>query len=264
MNTPNYRIIEFPKSRLATFDIGAVGRRKHYVSAFLELDVTVARERIRSAKTERGARISFTSWLLKTIGDAIGRHKEVAAFRCGRRKLMVFDDAALSIIVEKELDGAKVPIPLVIRKVNAKSVEDIAAEIEKAKSERFADGRVVLGQGASAPEKLYYLMPGRMRRMVWRFILSRPRLAYEKMGNAVFTSVGMMGRVNGWFTQTSVHPISFGVGSIIRKPIVVGEDIKVREVLHMTLLIDHDAVDGAPMARFVKELSESIESGAGL
>ena len=100
--------------------------------------------------------------------------------------------------------------------------------------------------------------------MVWRFILSRPRLAYEKMGNAVFTSVGMMGRVNGWFTQTSVHPISFGVGSIIRKPIVVGEDIKVREVLHMTLLIDHDAVDGAPMARFVKELSESIESGAGL
>lgn len=254
----------FPESRLATFDIGAVGKRKHYVSALLELDVTVARERIRGAKTEGGARITFTSWLLKTIGDAIGRHKEVAAFRCGRRKLMVFDDAAISIVVEKELDGAKVPIPLVIREVNGKSIGEIAGEIEKAKSERFADGRVVLGQGASAPEKLYYLLPGRLRRLAWRFILSRPRLAYEKMGNAVFTSVGMMGRINGWFTQTSVHPISFGVGSITRKPLVVGEDVKVREVLHLTLLIDHDAVDGAPMARFVGDLSESIESGAGL
>jgi pyruvate/2-oxoglutarate dehydrogenase complex dihydrolipoamide acyltransferase (E2) component len=264
VKTPNYRIVGFPKSRLATFDIGAVGKRMHYVSALLELDVTVARERIKSARAERGARISFTSWLLKTIGDAIGRHKEVAAFRCGRRKLMIFDDAALSIVVEKELDGAKVPIPLVIRNVNGKSIEEIADEIEKAKSERFANGRVVLGQGASAPEKLYYLLPGRLRRTAWRFILSRPRLAYEKMGNAVFTSVGMMGRVNGWFTQTSVHPISFGVGSIIRKPVVVGEDVKVREVLHLTLLIDHDAVDGAPMARFVSDLSESVESGSGL
>lgn len=264
MSPQNYRIIEFPKSRLATFDIGAVGKRKHYVSAFLELDVTVAREKVRSAKADRGAPITFTSWLLKTIGDAIGRHKEVAAFRCGRRRLMVFDDAALSIVVEKELDGAKVPIPLVIRKVNGKSVEEIAAEIEKAKSERFAAGRAVLGQGASAAEKLYYRLPGKLRRLAWRFILSRPRLAYEKMGNAVFTSVGMMGRVNGWFTQTSVHPISFGVGSITRKPLVVGDGIEAREVLHMTLLVDHDAVDGAPLARFVKDLSEGIESGAGL
>jgi len=29
----------------------------------------------------------------------------------------------------------------------------------------------------------------------------------------------------------------------------------------MTLLVDHDAVDG-PMARFVQDLSESVESGA--
>lgn len=99
MGAPSYRIVEFPRSRIATFDIGAIGKRKHYVSALLELDVTVARERITSARKESGARISFTAWLLKVIGGTISRHKEVAAFRCGRRKLMVFDDIDISIVV---------------------------------------------------------------------------------------------------------------------------------------------------------------------
>jgi len=74
----------------------------------------------------------------------------------------------------------------------------------------------------------------------------------------------MMGRVNGWFTQTSVHPISFGAGSITRKPVAVDDKVKIGEILHMTLLVDHDAVDGAPLARFIQDLSERIESGAGL
>ncbi|MCK7462169.1 MAG: 2-oxo acid dehydrogenase subunit E2 [Sphingobacterium sp.] len=95
-------------------------------------------------------------------------------------------------------------------------------------------------------------------------MLRRPRFVFAKMGNAVFTSVGMMGRVNGWFTQTSIHPISFGVGSITKKPVVAGDEIKAGEVLHMTLLVDHDAVDGAPWPASSRTSAESVESGAGL
>jgi pyruvate/2-oxoglutarate dehydrogenase complex dihydrolipoamide acyltransferase (E2) component len=43
-----------------------------------------------------------------------------------------------------------------------------------------------------------------------------------------------------------------------------GDAVKVGEVLHLTLLVDHDAVDRAPLARFVQDLNESVESGAGL
>jgi pyruvate/2-oxoglutarate dehydrogenase complex dihydrolipoamide acyltransferase (E2) component len=32
----------------------------------------------------------------------------------------------------------------------------------------------------------------------------------------------------------------------------------------MTILIDHDAINGAPAARFVSRLTELIESGYGL
>jgi pyruvate/2-oxoglutarate dehydrogenase complex dihydrolipoamide acyltransferase (E2) component len=84
------------------------------------------------------------------------------------------------------------------------------------------------------------------------------------MGNVMVTSLSMVGKINGWFLHKTVHPISFGIGSVIRKPMVVHGEIEAREVLHMTILMDHDVIDGAPMVRFVNELSRRIETGTGL
>ena len=92
-------------------------------------------------------------------------------------------------------------------------------------------------------------------------MLSHPKIAYKKMGNVVITSLGMIGKINGWFIHKSVHPISFGIGSILKKPVVIDDEIKIREILNMTILFDHDVIDGAPFARFLKDLVKSIENG---
>ena len=86
-------------------------------------------------------------------------------------------------------------------------------------------------------------------------------MAFRKMGNVVVTSVGMMGKINGWFIQKSIHPVSFGIGSVIRKPLAVGSEVRIREVLNMTVLIDHDIIDGAPMVRVLDDLTSYIENG---
>ena len=264
MADKNYRLIEFPRTRLATFDIGAVSKGKHYVTALLELNVGEARRKIREKRRTAGVRVSFTGWLLKALAETIGRHKEVAAFRLGRRKLVIFADVDISIVVEKEVAGYRVPLPLVIRKANEKSAAEIAAEIEKAKSGKTENEPVVLERGTGFSERLYYFLPGALRRLAWRAMLRHPRFVFNKMGNVIVTSVGMMGQVNGWFIQTSVHPLSFGIGSVTRKPVAAGNEVRVGEVLHMTVLVDHNAVDGAPMARFIGELSANIEAGIGL
>ena len=54
------------------------------------------------------------------------------------------------------------------------------------------------------------------------------------------------------------------MGGIALKPAVVGDQILPREILHLTIGFDHDVVDGAPAARFVRRLTELIESGYGL
>jgi pyruvate/2-oxoglutarate dehydrogenase complex dihydrolipoamide acyltransferase (E2) component len=74
----------------------------------------------------------------------------------------------------------------------------------------------------------------------------------------------MMGKINGWFIPKSIHPICFGIGSIIKKPVVIKNEIVIREMLNMTILLDHDVIDGADMARFVNTLSKNIENGINL
>ena len=89
-------------------------------------------------------------------------------------------------------------------------------------------------------------------------------MAYERMGNVALTSVGMMGKVNGWFLPISVHPICFGISSVMKKPAVIDDKIEIREMLNMSILMDHDVIDGAPMARFIQDLSKNIEKGLNL
>lgn len=84
------------------------------------------------------------------------------------------------------------------------------------------------------------------------------------MGNVAVTSIGMMGQIKGWFIPISIHPICFGLGSIIKKPIIIDDKIEIREMLNMSILIDHDVIDGAIMARFINELTKNIENGMNL
>jgi pyruvate/2-oxoglutarate dehydrogenase complex dihydrolipoamide acyltransferase (E2) component len=237
--------------------------RKHHVSALLELDVSRGREKIRALKA-RGESVSFTAWLIALLARALEKYPEAAAYRYGKRRLMVFEDIHVSIVVEKELDGRRVPIPMVIEQANRKSVNAITGEIAAAKRQELNDRDVVLGRGSSWYERLYYHLPDFARRAVWTYLLRRPRLAFAKMGNVVLTSVGMIGTLNGWFIHRSVHPISFGIGSIIRKPVVVGEEIRIREILNATVLLDHDLIDGAPMVRCLQAWTRMLEEGAEL
>lgn len=80
------------------------------------------------------------------------------------------------------------------------------------------------------------------------------------------TSVGRFGRkgTTYWAIPTSLHTLSFAMGGISRKPGVIGDKIEIREYLCMTILVDHDVVDGAPATRFAARLAELVENGYGL
>lgn len=256
----HFNFQKIPPTRIATFDVLSIGRKKHHVSALLEFDVTEGRNKLRDLK-KTGAKVSFNAWILKLIGKTLEQHKEVAAYLVNKHRLITFDDINISILVEKEINGKKVPIPLVIEKTNEKSVSEIALEIEKARSQVLSGKDIVLHSKPKPYERVYYKLPGFLRRLVWKFLLGHPKIAFKNMGNVAVTSLGMMGRINGWFIPVSVHPVSFGIGSIIKKAVVINDEIKVHEILNMSILLDHDVIDGAPMVRFIKELTTRIENG---
>lgn len=259
----NYRYKNIPRSRIATFDIFSIGLTKHHVTAMLEFDVTESRLRLRELR-KRGINITFNAWLIKAIGSVLQMHPEAAAYLSDKKRLIIFNDINVSLLVEKRLNENRVPIPIVIEKVNEKTAFEISLEIEEAKAQELQGDDIVLKKRTTLHERMYYHLPGFLRRSFWRILLKMPKTAYKMMGNVAVTSVGMMGRINGWFIHKSVHPLSFGVGSILKKPVVIENEIKIREMLNITILLDHDVVDGAPMVRFLNDLTRYIESGKGI
>lgn len=260
-----YKIKTFPASRIGTFDIGVVSRMKHHIKALIELDVTNARKLIKEKK-KQGQRISFNTWLIKCISSVVERYPEIHGVRKGKNKIIIYDDVDISIMVEREIAGEKVPLPYIIRKANKKNIAEIQSEIKAARNQSINDtGDYVLGEKKSdLYMKLYYIMPGFIRRAIWQYIIYSPLLTKNNMGTVIITSVGMAGRINGWVIPSSVHPLAFAVGSIIKKPGVVNGNIEVREYLYMTVAVDHDIIDGAPAVRALSKLTDLIEHGYGL
>ena len=261
--TPGYRIQKFPKTRIATLDVCAVGIQKHHIPALLEIDVTESRQKVKLYRKKTG-KISFTAWLIKIIGATIKDHDQVAAYLIGKRKLAVFSAVNVAMAVEKEYRGQKIPMPLLIENASERSIESITNQINDARSKELSEKDIVLQKRSTLAERLYFLMPGFVRRSGWRYMLSNPQIAFGKMGNVSVTSVGMIGRANGWFIPISVHPVCFGIGKTTKKPVVVDDRIEIREILNLTVLLDHDVVDGALMARFISALTTNIEKGKGL
>ena len=256
----NYRFQHIVRSRIATFDIFDVGLRRHHINAMLEFDVTESRAKLRDLR-KKGTAVSFNAWLVKAIGSVLQKHPVAAAYICNKKKLIIFNDINVSMLVEKKIGDTKVPIPLVIERTNEKSAQEITREIENAKIQQLTPDDIVLKKQSTIYQRIYYHLPGYLRRLFWILLLKNPKAAYRTMGNVAVTSIGMIGKINGWFIHKSVHPISFGVGSILKKPVVVDNEIKIREILNMTILVDHDVIDVAPMVRFLDDLTNYLETG---
>jgi pyruvate/2-oxoglutarate dehydrogenase complex dihydrolipoamide acyltransferase (E2) component len=253
-------IRSFPKSRIATIDICELGKHRHHVTGILEVDVTESREKIKLYR-KRAGNISFTAWMVKVIAHTVHNHKQLAGFLKGKQQVFIFDDIDVSFLVEKEINGEPVPVPLLLKKVNEASMESITKKLMDSKNELLTEDDLVLHRKTTAFERLYTSLPGFLRRAIWRFMLKRPGLIFSKMGNVAITSLGMAGKINGWFIPISIHPACFGLGPVIKKPVVKDDQIVIREIMNLTVLLDHDVIDGAPMARFIVELTKNIEGG---
>lgn len=258
----NYVIEEFPLSRLATMDVGAAAFAKHHIRVVLELDVTEARNKIARLK-EQGKSISFNAWLIKCISQAVSEYKPIHGLRKGKRKVVLFEDIDISVMIEREVEGVKVPLPYLVRETNKKSIAEISAEIGSGRKQVIENEKnFVLGDSKSRIlMKTYYALPGFIRTFAWKQMIKRPFFFKKNMGTVMVTSVGMIGEMHGWVIPVSVHPLCFAVGSVLKKPWVVGDEIKIREILYLTALVDHDVIDGAPAVRAFTHLKELVETG---
>ena len=263
----------FPRSQHQMVDWLGLMHRQHTVHALLEVDVTDARRAVREHRARTGAGLSFTAFIVANLARAIDEDRRMHAYRRGRSRLVLFSDVDVTVLVETDVEGARIPFPHIVRAANRKTVDQIHDEIRAAQATGapYAAGRRWL--------PLWLLVPGFLRERVWAMFLADPRRRKRLTGTVAVTSIGMFGRGTAWAIPLTGYSLSLTVGGIARKPgVVTGEPggpdaaggggrverIEVREMLALTVSVDHDVIDGAPAARFGARLAELIERAAGL
>nr|WP_197428086.1 2-oxo acid dehydrogenase subunit E2 [Halogeometricum sp. CBA1124] len=257
MNGDGSRTEPFPVGRRTVVDAMRMAGRRNDVHGLVEFDVTEARRRIDDAADATGTRTSFTAFLVHCFGRAVRDHPNVQRYLDWRGRLVGFEDVDVMVVVETTVDGEKLGVPRVLRRVNDRSLASVHREIRAAQRSRPSTGWSSL---LSLSERL----PGVVRRQFYRLPRWSPRLWKRVAGTVGVTSVGMFGSGGGWGVTPTNYPLQLTVGGISEKPRYVDGELEPREFLHLTVTVDHDVVDGAPAARFVERLRELVEAAHGL
>jgi pyruvate/2-oxoglutarate dehydrogenase complex dihydrolipoamide acyltransferase (E2) component len=254
----NFQVVSMPKTRQAIGDMLAEGQKKHMIHGLTEVDVTQARQIIAQHKSQTGETLSFTAFVIFCLAQAIDENKTMHAYRARRNKLVLFDEVDVNTQIERDLNGRKWVMPYIIRAANQKSFLEIHREIRAAQVKEIDDAK------ERRQFDLYLKLPRFARRLFWWYLRRSPHRTKQVAGTVGVTSVGMFGRGGGWGIPITTQTLLLTLGGIAEKPGVADGRIEIRQYLNLTATIDHDLVDGAPAARFLKRLAELLESGHGL
>ena len=249
--------------RLLTESLDAIPP-SHSMMALLEIDITEPRKTLANLK-ESGHHASLFAFVVKSIATALTEHRELNSMRSGNR-VIEFEDIDINVPVELDSSGEKTPRQVVIRNAACKSVEEIWEEIHAAK-ERFqtAGNTGEEDQWALSTMQRLFILPKFLLAILVRTLQGNPFNVKRMSGTTFVTSVTMPG-ISGFAVPYIIGPraVSFALGSVVKKPAVVDQEIMSREILSMTVVFNHDIVDGAPAARFARRLKELLEGGAVL
>ena len=252
----------FPIARQNVSLLLREGERKHVIHALVEIDVTEARKIMRKYK-ESGGTVSFTGWIIKCMAQTISEQREFNSLRHGRKRIVIFEDVDIAVPVEREINGEMQTMAYIIRKANEKSVREITDEIRSAQMAE-AGSTQLLGK-TTWTERFVINSPMFIKKLLMHILRKNAFMKKKHMGTTAVTSVGMKGRFPGGIIPMGGHyTVQATVGGIRRKDIAVEGAFTTREMLEVTITIDHDVLDGGPLARFVDRLIELMESAFAL
>jgi pyruvate/2-oxoglutarate dehydrogenase complex dihydrolipoamide acyltransferase (E2) component len=266
MNTETlpYRVVDLTPGRRLMINMLDLSEPKHSMYGLLEVDVTGARQFIEEHKAHTGETFSFTGFLTLCLAHAVDENKAVQAYLKGRKQLVLFDDVDVGVMIEHKVGEKRALMGHVIRGANRKTYREIHDEIRSVQAAPLPPTRGIPDWFRNA-----VLLPWPLSRLfnaLFNMIVRRDPTIVTSMGGTVsITAVGMFGEGHsGWGVYPATGVLGLVVGSIAWKPAVVAGRIEPREILHLTVVFDHEVIDGAPAARFTQRLVDLIESGYGL
>jgi pyruvate/2-oxoglutarate dehydrogenase complex dihydrolipoamide acyltransferase (E2) component len=259
-----YHVVNLTPGRRVWINTLDLSWPQHSIYGLLEVDVTVARRFIADHQARTGETLSFTGFLVYCLARAVDEDKAVQAYLKGHKQLVMFDDVDVGLMVEHKEGDKRALMGHVIRRANHKTFHEIHDEIRAVQSAPAPPGRGMPSWFRSAM-LLPWPLSSLFKALLGSAMRHDPTIQVSMGGTVTVSSVGMFGGGHsGWGLTPTPESLALVVGGTAWKPAIVEGRIEPREILNLTVMFDHDVIDGAPATRFTRRLVELIESGYGL
>lgn len=185
------------------------------------MTVTADLSRIAAARAHAQFDVTFTDYFVAALAQVLPNHPDLNGYWENGAPALE-PELRIGVVVQTER-GLLIPA---LRDVRGRKLEDIAAE----RAQIVAQARLgKLSGGAQAQPTFTLSNVGAGHIDAFTAIISPPQLAI------------------------------LSVGSVMPRPVVVGQKLEVRPIASFTLGADHRAVDGRQAAAFLEELKQKLE-----
>ncbi len=180
------------------------------------------RKRFNEKITNEGIHLSYLPFILKAVAAALRQYPRLnSRMDSDAGQLTIFQDIHINIAVDTP-DGLMVPV---IRDVSRKSLTELAGDIfEKTQKAKERSLQLDDFQG----------------------------------GTFTVTNYGSIGGTYGVPVINYPQAAILGIGRIMKRPVVQGNQLAVGHVIPLSLSVDHRIVDGAESARFLRRVADLL------
>jgi pyruvate dehydrogenase E2 component (dihydrolipoamide acetyltransferase) len=205
-------------------------RAKHEAAHFTyveEVDCTQLvglRDKANARLAAQGVKLSYLPFIVRATVEGLKKLPQLnATLDAQAGEIVQRREYHIGVAAQTE-EGLVVPV---VRHADRRSIVELAREIDR------------LGQATKA---------GKATR--------------EELSGSTFTitSLGLLGGVLATPIINYPEVAILGVHKIAKRPVVIGDKIEVRDMMNLSISVDHRLVDGYDAARFVAEVKESLES----
>ena len=185
-NKIGYKSLPLSINRQAVIASASVTHEKNTIHCFTEVDITEPRGLIKAHFERTGEKLSLTAYVVTCLAQVIKDHPQLNSFIKGN-KLIILDDITISVLIEREIVGEKVPEPVGIKQAQLKTLRQIHNEIREAKKQQSDK------LGSLSDQTWIRLIPNFLLKTFIRVADTNIHMA-ELYGKVAVTAVGMFSK----------------------------------------------------------------------
>ena len=252
MAEKKYTVEPFSVEKIMAADGAKFNKYVKLMHGCFEIDITHIRQQTKTLKQQSKTNISILACLFYCYAKTLDKYKDAIALRGKGNKLFRFEEADAFFPFEITQGDKKFLWHKVIRGINKKTVYEL---------EEALRSLATVKKEVTPAERFFFKLPEFVRDWFYNYMMNNPLLRKDYGGNVYFSSTIHSGntRVLSFGIPSHFHTTGMFIGTFKE---VKGDntDSPTKNMLGITLSLDHIIGDGPLLARLIREFVFQVEN----